>query len=217
MAFQVRRFRMGELKDDVIGRAVQEWEWFGRTTRDIDDEWTFGGNEADEPYRSRISRYWAAVGEPDWDGATPEPWSGAFISWCFGAAADAGAFTPHSNHSRYVRRILNHDGMDERLRLRPPTRAVAPGDLIWNSRVDDVADHETALSRLAAGASFDSHVDIVVSVSDGVCDSIGGNVWQLLDPPQPRGSVGKSTWHLDGEGALDDPRKRWLGVIKNGL
>ena len=70
-----------------------------------------------------------------------------------------------------------------------------------------------ATARLAAGDFFISHVDIVVAVGQGRCDSIGGNVSNL----DVGGSVTKSTWRLDDQGCLSDPRKPWIGVVRNDL
>jgi hypothetical protein len=112
--------------------------------------------------------------------------------------------------------------MSDRLVLRDPAAvAVAPGDLIWNSRQPDLANpvadialtHEAAVERLEAGDFFASHVDIVVAVEDGRCESVGGNV----SPPGVGGSVTRSTWRLDPQGRLADPRKPWIGVVTNGL
>jgi hypothetical protein len=207
---------VGIIATEIVRLARQEWGTFGLSTRSIANEWHIVGNEADEPYLSHISRYWAAVGQPGWNGATPEAWSAAFISWCFKEAGAGENFRRSGNHSRYIARIRQHDGMSPRLRLRPPTRAVEPGDLIWNARGDgQPAGYEEAVQRLEAGESFDSHVDIVVAVSPGSCESIGGNVYP--PPPPEGGSVVQSTWRLDESGALADDRKNWLGVIKNGL
>lgn len=203
---------MGEIADAVVRRAVEEWEEFGRSTRNLANQWNIVGNEPNEPYRSRINRYWRAVGEETWDGATPEPWSGAFISWCFGAAGDA--FRPHAKHSRYIDRIRRGSGMSPRLRLRSPSRAVEPGDLIWNAmRGLPPVNHDAAVVFLQQGVFFSSHADVVVAVRDGECDSIGGNV----HPDDVGGSVVRSTWRLDDNGVLADPRKTWIGVVKNGL
>jgi len=211
---------MGRLAERLIEVAAGEWAFFGRSTRGLDDAWHIGGDEADEPWRSRVGAYWAAVGRPELDGGTGEPWSAAFMSWCFAEAGAGAAFSGDDTHSVYVDRIRRHDGMSDSLVLLPPAAApLAPGDLIWNSRweSDEEAQapksFEEAVAELAAGNFFPSHVDIVVAVSAASCDSIGGNVSNR----DPGGSVARSTWRLAADGTIADPRKAWIGVVRNGL
>jgi hypothetical protein len=213
---------MGEIKRRLIECALREWRYFGASTRDIEDRWNIVGTQSAEPFRSHINHYWRAAGEPDWDGGTDEPWSAAFISWCFKIAGAGAFFSPDGTHSVYIDRIRRHDGMSDLLVLHDPaTVAVAPGDLIWNSRQPDLANpvadipltYEAAVDRLATEDYFASHVDIVIAVEDGRCESIGGNV----SPPGVGGSVTRSAWRLDSEGRLADPRKAWIGVVANGL
>ena len=212
---------MGRVAERLIARARGEWEFFGGSTRGLDDAWHLAGDESDEPWRSRIGLYWAAVGRPELDGGSDEPWSAAFVSWCFAAAGAGAAFSGHDTHSVYLDRIRRGDGMSDALALLPPAAApLAPGDLIWNSRWESAAEEALApksvadaMAELAAGNFFPSHVDIVVAVEAGRCDSIGGNVSNR----EPGGSVTRSTWRLAADGTLADPRKAWIGVVKNGL
>lgn len=213
---------MGEIKRRLIECALREWQYFGGSTRTIDNQWTIVGDESVQPFTSHINHYWRAVGEPGWDGATNQPWSAAFICWCFRIAGAGALFSPESTHSVYIDRIRRHDGMSDDLVLRDPANtAVAPGDLIWNSRQPDPEDpdpdipntYADAIVKLQEGDFFTSHVDIVVSVADGRCESIGGNVSNA----DVGGSVTRSTWRLDEGGRLADPRKNWVGVVKNGL
>ncbi len=207
---------LGEIAGRLIAVAAREWEFFRRTTRHIDDHWDLGANLDDPPHTARIGEYWAAVGRPDWDGLTPEPWSAAFISWCFREAGAGAAFWGDETHSVYVDRIRRHDGMSDKLVLHDPALArPRVGDLIWNARGerDPPQTYLAALAQLDAGRFFDSHVDVVVAVQDGVCSSIGGNVWHQ----KVGGSVTRSDWRLDADGRLVDPRKVWIGVIGNDL
>jgi hypothetical protein len=212
---------MAEVASRLIEVALREWGFFGGSTRDLDDVWRLAGDQADEPWRSRVGLYWAAVGRPELDGGSDEPWSAAFVSWCFAAAGAGAAFSGHDTHSVYVDRIRRGDGMSERLALLPPADApLAAGDLIWNSRWENAAGEvrapksfEAAVAALEAGNFFPSHVDIVVAVAAGRCDSIGGNVSNR----DPGGSVTRSTWRLAAGGTIADPRKAWIGVIRNGL
>jgi len=207
---------MNKIAARLVEVATREWEYFRRTMRRIDDSWHLGANLDEQPFTARIGDYWDAVGRPDWDGLTPEPWSAAFISWCFAAAGAGDAFRGDETHSVYVDRIRRHDGMSDRLVLHDPALA-APrvGDLIWNSRGErnPPQSHAQALAQLDAGNFFDSHVDVVVAITDGLCSSIGGNVWFQ----KVGGSVTRSDWRLDSSGLLDDDRKVWIGVIANDL
>lgn len=210
---------MGEVKDRLIACATREWRYFGESTRSIDNVWTIVGDEATEPFTSHISHYWASVGHPAWNGATDQPWSAAFICWCFKIAH--ARFSSDATHSVYIDRIRRHDEMSEALSLHPPETLLEPGDLIWNSRQLDPADpdptipvtHQDAIEALDDGDFFISHVDIVVSVDGDRCESIGGNVSNL----DVGGSVTRSTWRLNNGGILADPRKHWIGVVKNAL
>lgn len=213
---------MSEFKKRLIEAAEREWRYFGGSTRSLEDAWRIAGDQADEPFKSRIGDYWRAVGRPGWDGGTDEPWSAAFISWCFAAAGAGDLFSPDETHSVYMDRIRRHDGMSEALVLHPPVEVpVAPGDLIWNSRRPNSGypypghplTFGEAIELLEAGTFFASHNDIVVTVGEGRCDSIGGNVCNV----EEGGSVTRSTWRLDGAGRIADPRKDWIGVVKNGL
>lgn len=207
---------MTPFTERLIAVATREWEFFLRTTRRIDDSWHLGANLDAEPWTSRIGVYWDAVDRPDWDGLTPEPWSAAFISWCFREAGAGQAFWGDETHSLYVDRIRRHDGMSPKLTLHAPADA-APrvGDLIWNSRGDlnPPANYAAAIAQLERGHFFESHVDIVTEVAPGTCASIGGNVWYQ----KVGGSVTRSEWRLDAEGRLADDRKVWIGVIRNAL
>ena len=205
---------MGAIKSALVAGAEQEWEYFGRSTRSIDEIWHIVGDRQVEPWLSHISQYWAAVGEPTWNGATDEPWSGAFISWCFKHAGAEGKFAPDETHSVYIDRIRRHAGMSEALVLKPVAEAAPEvGDLIWNSRGPGAPpDYAAAIERLEAGDFFPGHVDIVVEVAKDCCSSIGGNVSNVTIG----GSVTRSTWRLVN-GLLVDDRKIWLGVVKNGL
>lgn len=204
---------------DLLDRALGEWAYFGYSTRALNDNWKIGAEEYEIGFRSRVTDYWKVVGHPSWDGLTKQPWSGAFISWCF-VKANAGAlFEPSAKHSVYINSIRKQSSANAKLELVDPTQnAVAKGDLIWNSRRDSSVsqipkNYADAVAALKHGIMFNSHVDIVVEVGNGKCESIGGNV----SNKDPGGSVTRSTWKLDPQGKLIDSRKSWLGVVKNNI
>jgi hypothetical protein len=205
--------------DKLLETVLAEWASFGHSTRSIDNVWNVVGEESRDPFRLRVRDYWAAVGQPTWDGTTEQPWSGAFISWCFKTAGAGNNFKGDATHAVYIDRIRRAQSPAAKLQLLDPAKAaVGPGDLIWNSRrTSDRSDvpgsFDVAVTQLAANDFFPSHVDIVVAVENGRCDSVGGNVSNR----EPGGSVTRSTWHLDPARKIIDPRKSWIGVVKNGL
>lgn len=203
---------MSSIRQKLVEAAIHEWEVFGKSRRGLDDRWYIVGDEAKQPWTKIINKYWRSVGLKSWDGNTKKPWSAAFISWCFAHAGAGVHFKGDARHSAYIDHILK-DHLDS-LTLVDPRRAVLrPGDLIWNSRGKGQPRHMIeALQRLAKKDFFESHVDIVVSVGPGSCDSIGGNV----SNKDPGGSVTRSTWRIS-HGRLLDGRKNWIGVVKNGL
>ncbi|MGE0724279.1 MAG: DUF2272 domain-containing protein [Alphaproteobacteria bacterium] len=205
--------------EQLVEVTLAEWEFFGRSTRSLADRWRVVGEEFDPPFIERVNQYWRVVGRPTLDGESPDPWSGAFISFCFEKAGAGRDFPKSAKHSVYVDRIRR--AAASKLRLADArAEPVGVGDLIWNSRRGAATsqpprDHGEALARLEAGDFFDSHVDIVVAVDPaaGACESVGGNVSNR----SPGGSVTRSTWMVDAAGRLVDPRKTWIGVVRNGL
>lgn len=207
---------MSEFKQRLVDTVQTEWKFFRRTTRPLSDIWQLGANQDVEPFTSRIGDYWNAVDRPDWNGATPEPWSAAFISWAFKTAGAGADFWGDETHSVYVDRIRRHDGMSEKLTLHAPDKWIPRvGDLIWNSRGErnPPQSYAEAIEQLDAGRFIDSHVDVVVDVAPGRCSSIGGNVWHV----KQGGSVTRADWRTDEAGYLIDERKCWIGVIHNEL
>lgn len=206
--------------EQLIEIASREWEFFLRPTRSIDDVWFLPSNGVDEPWRSRVHDYWLSVDRPDQNGATDEPWSAAFISWCFtkAGAVARGDFMADETHSCYIDAIRHQKRASEKLILMPPDAPLSVGDLIWNARGEGriPKTYKEAIARLDSGPcdTFYSHVDIVTRVTAGEADSIGGNVWNTK---KGGGAVVKTTWALDANGALNDDRKPWIGVVKNGL
>ncbi|NKL66292.1 DUF2272 domain-containing protein [Rhizobium leguminosarum] len=206
---------MGPLSERLIDAATQEWEFFGYSSRALNNKWKIGGDEHDPPYRERVQRYWSVVGHPTWDGRTKQPWSGAFISWCFDRADYGSRFEGSAKHSIYIDWIRRGGSADTLDLVDPQSADVEPGDLIWNSRRDETTsnipqNYTQAIARLQAGDFFISHVDIIVGVGDSEFSSIGGNV----SNEDPGGSVTKSTWRING-GRIADPRKSWIGLVKN--
>jgi len=204
-------------RSKLVHTATQEWNFFGGSTRHLDDVWNVVGEESNSPFTERIGEYWASVQQLGWDGLTPQPWSAAFISWCFKRVNEQVGpkvmFKGHIKHSVYVDRIRRQAQMDGKLVLTSVDGApIAAGDLVWNARGegDGPKSFTDAVKRLKVKDFFLSHVDIVVKVEGDVCYTIGGNVSDKEDG----GSVTKSAWRLNASGHLVDPRKTWIGLVK---
>jgi hypothetical protein len=200
-------------RDDLLAVVLNEWKRWGYSVRSADSTVKIGGRERDAPFVSFVNDYWQAVGHPTWNGNTEEPWSAAFISFCFKAAGAGDAFPYNQGHAGYCRAILSTPERFPGLTLSAPaTTQVQVGDLIWAARSgprcrQPPKTYEEALAALRKGAWFCSHADIVVEVRAGEVDAIGGNVFD---------SVTKTTF-ISVDGRIADKRHDWLGIIKNSI
>ncbi len=206
------------IKQALISRANQEWQFFGRQTV------VFKGSEEsiphvgaweddDGPYSGRINAYWRAAGKPRLDGKDcQEPWSAAFISWVMrGAGVPEGQFPPAPAHWIYLARLV--DQSDYPGRYFVPRRVADyspnPGDLICASRGLSRPATFDGYTRPEALKGVNTHCDLVVRKSGQTLEVIGGNV---------RNSVSKSTLELDGAGRLRAvPRRPWFLILENRL
>jgi len=206
------------IKQAIISRANQEWQFFGRQTV------VFKGSEEsiphvgaweddDGPYSGRINAYWRAAGKPRLDGKDcQEPWSAAFISWVMrGAGVPEGQFPPAPAHWIYLARLV--DQSDYPGRYFVPRRVADyspnPGDLICASRGLSRPATFDGYTRPEALKGVNTHCDLVVRKSGQTLEVIGGNV---------RNSVSKSTLELDGAGRLRAvPRRPWFLILENRL
>ncbi|MDQ3815770.1 MAG: DUF2272 domain-containing protein [Armatimonadota bacterium] len=90
-----------------------------------------GGDEGDEPLKSRIKTYWETLGL-DFPGVE-EPWSAVFVSFCVKkAGATAAEFKFHPLHAVFVHEAINNPGAFKGVRI--SERAVNVGDIIHNNR-----------------------------------------------------------------------------------
>jgi hypothetical protein len=206
------------IKQALISRANQEWEFFGRQTV------VFKGSEEsiphvgaweddDGPYSGRINAYWRAAGKPRLNGKDcQEPWSAAFMSWVMrGAGVPEGQFPPAPAHWIYLARLV--DQSDYPGRYFVPRRVADyspnPGDLICASRGLSRPATFDGYTRPEALKGVNTHCDLVVRKSGQTLEVIGGNV---------RNSVSKSTLELDGAGRLRAvPRRPWFLILENRL
>jgi hypothetical protein len=154
--------------------------------------------EKQPPLASRVLDYFKLVGRPDITDPSAEPWSAAFISFVMKTAGAAPTDFPISqNHARYILA-----GLANRMRNRMNAPIVyfdrnemAPkvGDLVGLSRTAQVRNRAD-LERLLPDTFFPSHTDLVVALSPGRIQTIGGN---LSD------SIRTTNIRTDSQGRID--------------
>ena len=206
------------LKQTLIARANQEWDFFGRQTvviKGSEESIPHVGawEDDDGPYSGRVNAYWRAAGKPRLDGRDcQEPWSAAFLSWVMaGVAVPESQFPPATAHWVYLARLIEQSDYPGRYFVpqRVADYSPEPGDLICATRgLTRPATYNGYTSPEALkGANL--HCDLVVGKQGQTLEAVGGNV---------RNSVSKSTLELDGQGRLQTtPRRPWFLVLQNRL
>lgn len=225
-------------RDRMLRLAAAEWQDWGCVTVGLPGQSLApcvpGANASTESAPQnfpRVLAYWRAV--PQSAEAIPanraryaralagegggnlwaEPfWSAAFISWVIGAAGvDVPEFTPDAAHSRYLDHLdtlaATWPEQAPFLPRDPAFYAPAPGDLVCRDRSSRPLREwtERAVER---GQFRPLHCDIVITVSSGVVEAVGGNVSD---------TVALARWATDGEGRLlPDPRP-FLVIMENRL
>ena len=167
------------------------------------DEWRFFARgavkEQDEPARSRIKEYWAALNIHDRDGASPYAWSAAFISFMMRKAGAGDRFLYAPAHCDYINKaIRDQDRVEAAFRAcRPEAYAPQVGDLIARARPTRDHPREATFDTARNIGFYTSHTDIVVAVEPGRIITIGGNVSQSVTqeqlPAQANGRIGSAT------------------------
>lgn len=210
---------MSAITNKLISAASSEWERWGGPTETLTGHtmgFKDGKMEQIHPFWTFVAEYWRSI-NIKLDGRSPEPWSAAFISFCFKHAVADGQFPFHENHSIYVAKIAS--GHFPGLSLEDPgTTVLKPGDLIWASRTGEqcrtppstftAAKAEVKRINNGTADSFCSHCDIVVDVKPPQVDVIGGNV---------KNAVTLTSYRLDLQGHIRDGRRNFIGVIRNDL
>lgn len=196
----------------VMDVARAEWARWGFSVRPLHKPSRIGGVEATAPFIQFVNDYWKVVGEPGWNGHTPQPWSAAFISYCFKNGGSGAMFPYRTAHVEYCRAILASPAKFPELSLvDPATTPMQLGDLLWAARAGSTCpaapvDFKHATAALKAGGWFCSHCDIVVGIRDHEVDVLGGNVSD---------SVTQTTYVTDGSGKIADPRHSWLALVRH--
>lgn len=202
-------FLVPDVRERMIHLARQEWALFGQpeVVRDANGvarlEFEAAATHEVQPaLLSRVLMYWYAVTRLPIVGnqGELEPWSAAFISWL---AKSAGLtpddFPPTVLHWDYIERALQaRDGA--RFAAHDP-RAYAPkaGDLVCISRSNAVA----GFAELRRGPY---HCDLVVGVTIGEINVVGGNVSDAVSLARYEVDEGGLLKHRD-----DQP---WVVVIE---
>lgn len=199
----------------LVAAAEREWQRFGFSERGLAGEpQRIVGREQVWPYVDYINEYWQVVGQSKWNGFTPQPWSGAFISYCFDRAGAGARFPYKSSHAAYCSEIVRNPAAYPNLHLHDvASQTPVEGDLVVAARSGKdcskpPSTHAEALAWYQAGKRFCSHADIVVDRGDRWIEVIGGNVAD---------SVTRVRYATDGNGRIMDARVDWIAVVEVGL
>jgi len=161
----------------AISQALQEWDFFGKQTYDLNSHTTHSGHkEGENGWYQRVGTYWKeGVHINGIDGRNHEaPWSAAFISWLMRTAGAGGRFNYSEGHSHYIFPAIiakrNGDTSAGYWCSRLNEAKPALGDLICFARQAGIDyDHQD-------GGDYKGHCDLVVKVDTAQIEVIGGNV-----------------------------------------
>lgn len=206
------------VRQAMIGRAIQEWEFFGRQTVILKGEEEsiphVGIWEDDDARRSqRINAYWRTVDKPALDGMDcAMPWSAAFIGWIMQeSGVPESQFPRAAAHWVYLARAIESASAPGRwfVPRRVADYSPRPGDLICAPRGPYRPAAVNGYVSAQALEEIGSHCDLVVDTRPRTLDAIGGNV---------RNSVSRITLELDAQGRLQPvPRRPWFMILENRL
>lgn len=206
------------LKRAMIGRATQEWTYFGRQTvvfKGAEESIPHVGDWEDDDFShsARVNSYWRAVGKPGLDGRDcQKPWSAAFISWIMqSSGVPESQFLRSPAHWIYLADMIQSASLPGRYFIprRISDYSPEPGDLICAYRRPSYVATFNGYTTASMLRGINSHCDLVVAKSGRTLEAIGGNV---------RNSVSKSTLELDAQGRLQQvPRRPWLLILQNRL
>lgn len=224
-------------RDELIARALEQWEKFGRDL-DRDDKYIdANGNttkdkttkgvpnrrkETVEPYAGRVANYWLAIPSKQYDdlvkkfakakgkldGTIDLAWSAAFISYCMQMAGAGSAFPYSSGHATWMVQSIKNKSNGK---LNASLVGFRLGEIPLEPGDLIARPREAGVTydNAVAKGWFISHSDIVVEVDrqNNVAHVIGGNVGQ---------SVSKATVTIDSTGKLNDP-DGWMVHIQNNI
>jgi hypothetical protein len=224
-------------RDELIARALEQWEKFGRDL-DRDDKYIdANGNttkdkatkgvpnrrkETVEPYAGRVANYWLAIPSKQYDdlvkkfaktkgkldGTIDLAWSAAFISYCMQMAGAGSAFPYSSGHATWMVQSIKNKS-NGKLNASLVGFRLGQIPLKPGDLIARPREAGVTYDNAVAKGWFISHSDIVVEVDreNNVAHVIGGNVGQ---------SVSKATVTIDSDGKLNDP-DGWMVHIQNNI
>jgi hypothetical protein len=224
-------------QDELVARALEQWERFGRDEgRDdkfIDPDGKTTKNkttngvpnprkETVEPFASRVANYWLAIPSKQYDdlvkryakakgrldGTIDLAWSAAFISYCMQMASAGSSFPYSSGHATWI--VLSIKNKRNK-KLKAALVGYRPGEtpLRPGDLIARPREAGVTYDNAVAKGWFISHSDIVVEIDkeNKVAYVVGGNVGQ---------SVSKAKVTIDSDGKLDDP-DGWMVHIRNNI
>lgn len=185
---------MTDFTDKACKAATDEWDFFGRQTKDLSGATNHRGHqEFEDGWYQRVGDYWeTGTHTHGIDGRDRDyPWSAAFISWVMRKAGAGDRFRYSTQHSVYISQAIR-DLATQRAEAsywayRLGDRKPRVGDIVcWGREAGVDYDHQK-------GGNYKGHSDLVVEVAADKIQIIGGNVDQ---------SATKRPLALDGNGYL---------------
>ncbi|MBM3071228.1 DUF2272 domain-containing protein [Lelliottia sp. RWM.1] len=163
---------------NVASSAIEQWTFFGGQRYNRKGSiLQIGHKEGEDGWWQRVGQYWENIGRDDLDGRDHEwPWSAAFISWIMRQSGAENRFAYSASHATYISKSIRDRNQGNTNALywgfRLNERKPQVGDLVcWDRDSDKVVDYDH--QHLG---HYNSHTDLVVSVSADEIEIIGGNV-----------------------------------------
>ncbi|QND24527.1 DUF2272 domain-containing protein (plasmid) [Rhizobium leguminosarum bv. viciae] len=226
-------------QDELIAKAIQQWEWFGKDLDRGDKYVDANGKttpnkktdgkanrrkETVEPYASRVGDFWLAIPTKDYDrlvknfakqkgkldGTVDLAWSAAFISYCMQMAGAGTAFPYAPGHAAWIVASIRNRQQNK---LKANLVGYRLGEMPL--RVGDLIgrprgeDKDLPYEDAVAKGWFESHSDIVVDID-------AGHHKAFVIGGNVGQSVSKSEVRTTADGKLDDP-DGWFVHIRNNI
>lgn len=192
---------------DLVDKALSEWEFFGRGLIRLNGTEIEGIKEYKDGAWQRIGDYWQFIGG-SYKNLTGKdrgyPWSAAFISFCMNEAGAGKKFKYSAGHATYINESIKARNAKDKNALYMAKHkkevALKAGDLIGYWRGDKKITIENALKT----GWYKSHTDIVVEVKKNFALVVGGNVDHSVTIKEVR---------VNSNGQLTDIHKNWFVVM----
>jgi hypothetical protein len=235
--FEAKKGSVMSFQDELVARALEQWEKFGRDEGREDKFIDADGNttkseksngvpnrrkETVEPFASWVANYWLTIPSKQYDdlvkkfakakgrldGTIDLAWSAAFISYCMQMAGAGSNFPYSSGHATWMVLSIKNKRNGK---LKAALVGFKPGEIPLQPGDLIARPREAGITydNAVAKGWFISHSDIVVEVDakNKVAYVVGGNVGQ---------SVSKAKVTIDADGKLSDP-DGWMVHIQNNI